>query len=90
MSSSLSASAYGSAPLLLNLEPRDGSWHLASTWCNLGLWLDPGCSYRDACRALARTLGEACVLSDQTCGYDPDAPKHGTRCAARFVLPSSP
>lgn len=29
----------------------------------------------------ARTLGEACMVADQECGYDPDVPKHATRCA---------
>ena len=54
----VSSSTYRDAPLLLNLERKeDGSYDLASTWCNLGLW--PQSTFSEACRALARRLGAA-------------------------------
>jgi SAM-dependent methyltransferase len=59
----LSGTAYERAPLLLNLElTADGSWRLASTWCNLGLWRN-AITFRSACADLARLLGHAADLS---------------------------
>ena len=53
---------YEHAPLLLNLElGADGTWRLASTWCNLGLWTT-ATSFRSACADLARLLGRAASL----------------------------
>ena len=58
----MASSTYRDAPLLLNLERKeDGSYGLASTWCNLGHW--PQSSFSEACQALARKLGTAVGLS---------------------------
>ncbi|KAL1504011.1 hypothetical protein AB1Y20_010426 [Prymnesium parvum] len=56
-----SSQCYRDAPILLNLERReDASFHLASTWCNLGLW--PRETFAEACRELALQLGRAVGL----------------------------
>lgn len=56
--------AYLTAPQLLNLETRpSGGVHLASTWCNLGLWSQKNCSFREACSALARLLARSVGLT---------------------------
>lgn len=63
--SSTVATTYRAAPLLLNHERgADGKWSLASTWCNLGLWPEGGgATFRSACEALARRLGETACLA---------------------------
>uniref|UniRef100_A0A7S0P4Y7 phosphoethanolamine N-methyltransferase n=1 Tax=Calcidiscus leptoporus TaxID=127549 RepID=A0A7S0P4Y7_9EUKA len=57
------AAVYSHAPLLLNLEKEGARWELRSTWCNLGLWDTPGCTFRKACEALALKLARAAGLS---------------------------
>lgn len=90
-------STYKNAPLMLNLEHNPaagGSWHLASTWCNLGLWptdREP-CSFQCACKELAVTLGEAAGLSpgnavlDVGVGYGDQTALWATRFGVRRVV----
>jgi len=58
-----SEALYSHAPLLLNLEKEEARWELRSTWCNLGLWEQPGCTFRSACEALALMLAHASSLA---------------------------
>ena len=96
----MSRVAYASAPLLLNLEPDGhGSFRLASTWCNLGLWpIGPSAplTFRQACEALAVALGRAAGLAegdavlDVGVGYADQTSVWATHFGVRRVLAIEP